>query len=129
MPPYLSPYSIIIQKMGTGDGVIKQDVDTATKDYNPLLILTAIPDNKSNFVRWEGNIHSSECYSSSAVIRVTLNAIKTCTAVFDTIPNVFTITGNVTDNQGHGIENVVTSTQSGATTTTDITSLSINRLD
>lgn len=116
-----SPYSIIIQKMGTGDGVIKQDVDIATKDYNPLLILTAIPDNKSNFVRWEGNVHSSECYSSSAVIRVTLNAIKTCTAVFDTIPNVFTITGNITDNQGHGIENVVITTQSGVTTTTDIT--------
>lgn len=114
-----SPYSIILQKMGSGDGSIKQNIDTATKDYNPLVILTALPDSKSNFVRWEGNIHSSECYSSSLVIRVTLNAIKTCTAIFDAIPDLFTITGNIQDNQGHGIENVTVTTQTGVTTTTD----------
>jgi Carboxypeptidase regulatory-like domain/Divergent InlB B-repeat domain/Putative Ig domain len=114
-----SPYSIIIEKMGTGDGTIKQDIDTATKDYNPLLILTAIPDNKSKFIRWEGNIHSSECYSSSTVIRVTLNAIKTCTAIFDRIPALFTITGKIQNNQGIGIANVTIATQTGITTTTD----------
>ena len=114
-----SPYSIIIEKMGTGDGAIKQEVDTATKDYNPLLILTAIPDNKSKLLRWEGNVHSSECYSSSTVIRVTLNAIKTCTAIFELIPDLFTVAGKVQDNQSTGIADVAITTQTGRTAITD----------
>lgn len=114
-----SPYSIILQKIGTGDGTIEYTVDTGTKDYNPLIILTALPAQTSKFIRWEGNIHSSECYSSSTVIRVTLNAIKTCTAVFDLIPELFNLTGTVQDEQQHGIANVVITTQTGLTATTD----------
>lgn len=114
-----SPYSIILQKMGTGDGTIEYTVDTGTKDYNPLIILTASPAHTSKFIRWEGNVHSSECYSSSTVIRVTLNAIKTCTAVFELIPELFNLSGTVQDEQQHGIANVIISTQTGLTATTD----------
>ncbi len=114
-----SPYSIILQKMGTGDGKIEYTVDTGTKDYNPLIILTAIPTHTSKFIRWEGNVHSSECYSSSTVIRVTLNAIKTCTAIFDLIPELFNLSGKIIDEQQHGVANVLISTQTGLTATTD----------
>lgn len=114
-----SPYSIILQKMGTGDGKIEYTVDTGTKDYNPLIILTASPDRTSKFMRWEGNIHSSECYSSSTVIRVTLNAIKTCTAIFDRIPELFNLSGKIIDAQQVGVANVLITTQTGVTATTD----------
>jgi len=78
-------YSVILRKSGTGTGrIVEQNCPIGS--YNPVTLYTALPDNGSRFVRWEGNVHSADCYSTRASVAVTINAIKTCTAVFEKLP-------------------------------------------
>lgn len=78
-------YSVILHKTGNGTGRIVEQ-NCPINSYNPVTLYTALPDQGSRFVRWEGNIHSADCYSTQASIAVTVNAIKTCTAVFEKLP-------------------------------------------
>lgn len=78
-------YSVILHKTGSGTGRIVEQ-NCPINSYNPVTLYTALPDKGSRFVRWEGNIHSADCYSTQASIAVTVNAIKTCTAVFEKLP-------------------------------------------
>ena len=78
-------YSVILRTSGTGTGrIVEQNCPIGS--YNPVTLYTALPDNGSRFVRWEGNVHSADCYSTRASVAVTINAIKTCTAVFEKLP-------------------------------------------
>lgn len=78
-------YSVILHKTGSGTGRIVEQ-NCPINSYNPVTLYTALPDQGSRFVRWEGNVHSADCYSTQASIAVTVNAIKTCTAVFEKLP-------------------------------------------
>lgn len=78
-------YAVILHKAGNGTGRIVEQ-NCPINSYNPVTLYTALPDKGSRFVRWEGNVHSADCYSTQASIAVTVNAIKTCTAVFEKLP-------------------------------------------
>jgi hypothetical protein len=77
---------VIKKTDGTGSGTI--DEATVPPDYagqTARVKLTAVPDAMSRFVSWS-NSFAPECTGTTTEVIVTLNAIKTCIATFESIP-------------------------------------------
>ncbi|MBN1343480.1 MAG: PEGA domain-containing protein [Phycisphaerae bacterium] len=73
-----------------GDGTVSPD--SGTYPWGQVLIITATPDEGSQFVRWEGDVERTE-----PVIAVALYDDMNLTAVFEPIPRTLTV-----DVQGQG---------------------------
>jgi len=71
----INQHTLTIARAGNGNGIIAPTIGDYTYDYGTVVALTAIANTGSTFAEWSGN---PDCADGV----VTMNADKTCTAIF-----------------------------------------------
>ena len=79
-------YTLSVTKAGTANGTVTCSSSAGTSCSGPfpggtVVTLTAVPDSGATFAGWSGG-----CTGSSATCSVTMNASRSVTATFNTIP-------------------------------------------
>jgi hypothetical protein len=97
------PSSVLltVNKAGTGSGTVTASPAgincgtdcTETYAYNTMVTLTPVPTPGHNFAGWSGDADCSDG-------QVTMNASKTCTATFNTVPNYTLIVSKAGNGSG-----------------------------
>ncbi len=81
--------SLSLSTSGTGQGLVTTDPTGPSYTHGTVVRLTALPDGNSDFSGWQG-----DCSGSSAVLDVTLDADKHCTALFSLKLRTLTVTSS-----------------------------------